>query len=1135
MWTFVHLGPKIAANSVFCHSNSGDIDDMPSFTTSITLLLIGLSLGLYGKKLWLKLRARRKDLADGGEVRAPDDVARLYEIAASMQDFFQKTANPADVLASAEFQRGVRLLEKPVISIERVLEYCSGGNHIISCMALRALLAREKSEEHIAALIDNLDQLGGWAYYFALQVIVLSDRPVLGAVLVKAQEWWMEYKVFMQSTNDFIKKRLDNGEALTFGEHLGKLSEDAMNQVEKFLLLLEQKLATPFLDEINARRAASLDIHFLNTVGRVWDQSSFQDVIIEHEMTKQTVEKIAESLFSSPQRSVLLVGESGVGKSAMLQLLFKRLENHWRIFQAGAVDIIAGQIYIGELEARIQNLIKKLDVQKRVLWYIPNFHQLVYTGRHRYSATGILDMLLPYIESGKIKIIGETHPTANEQIERDNKRVHTLLDIYKIEPLDDANALNLAKKWAQMQLRDGEPAIADGIFREALHLSKQFLNSVAPPGNLFQFLKMAQRQLLIEGRALSELKTDDLYRALSQLSGLPRSILDEQAGLDLNALRDLFHQRVLGQREAIDCLVERVAMIKAGLTDPTRPFGVFLFAGPTGTGKTAMAKTLAEFLFGSPERMIRLDMSEYQSPDSVGRILGSGEENKQSLASMIRKQPFSVVLLDEFEKSDLAVWDLFLQVFDDGRMTDKGGTTSDFRHTIIIMTSNLGGTIRAGASIGFDNRSDVFSFTSVQKSISKTFRREFINRIDRVVIFHPLDRSTMRRILYNELNNALQRRGLRSREWAVEWEESAVNFLLEKGFTPDLGARPLKRAIERYLLAPLALTIVSHQFPEGDQFLFVKSDGARIQVEFIDPDAGEEEQLELTPEKVRPPHLSLKSIVLEPKRTADELNYLESCYVELNRTIRTPKWEELKAGLLTAMSAKAFWDSPARFKTLGDVEFMDRIESGLRAAESLLGRIERTTLPKNLIALLAQQLYLLGEAHQSYLAETPQDAFLKIESKARTAEEQDLVHPFAQRLKEMYVNWAKKRLMKCEILQERFDDSSDCLCIMAISGFAAYPILAPESGMHVLEVVEQEKKWRRYRIHIRVAPQAMTPESSRDGLLTQAVAAFAASDEKPRIIRRYQTSPTPLVRDSVRKWRTGKLERVLEGDFDVMG
>jgi ATP-dependent Clp protease ATP-binding subunit ClpC len=176
-------------------------------------------------------------------------------------------------------------------------------------------------------------------------------------------------------------------------------------------------------------------------------------------------------------------------------------------------------------------------------------------------------------------------------------------------------------------------------------------------------------------------------------------------------LRAFFERRVLGQPEAVDCLVERVAMVKAGLTDPTRPQGVFLFVGPTGTGKTEIAKTLAEFLFGSPERMIRLDMSELQTWESQARILGEADETSDSaaLVNQIRKQPFSVVLLDEFEKAHPTVWDLFLQVFDDGRLTDKRGNTADFRHSVIILTSNLGATLPHGASVGFAQEQSQFA------------------------------------------------------------------------------------------------------------------------------------------------------------------------------------------------------------------------------------------------------------------------------------------------------------------------------------------------------------------------------------------------------------------------------------------
>ncbi len=287
------------------------------------------------------------------------------------------------------------------------------------------------------------------------------------------------------------------------------------------------------------------------------------------------------------------------------------------------------------------------------------------------------------------------------------------------------------------------------------------------------FLDATDRRLAAEGKTSAEgngeITLDDLLVTLSQLTGLPVEMLDEREGLDLAELRSFFERRVLGQPEAVECLVERAAMIKAGLTDPTRPQGVFLFVGPTGTGKTEIAKTLAEFLFGSPDRMIRLDMSELQTWESQGRILGDADETSDSaaLVNLIRKQPFSVVLLDEFEKAHASVWDLFLQVFDDGRLTDRRGNTADFRHSVIIMTSNLGATLPHGASVGFSQEAQ-FAAGSVERAVARAFRREFVNRIDRVVVFRPLGRGVMRDLLRKELNDVLTRRGLRTRQWAVE-------------------------------------------------------------------------------------------------------------------------------------------------------------------------------------------------------------------------------------------------------------------------------------------------------------------------------------------------------------------------------
>src|SRR6185503_15832344 len=268
--------------------------------------------------------------------------------------------------------------------------------------------------------------------------------------------------------------------------------------------------------------------------------------------------------------------------------------------------------------------------------------------------------------------------------------------------------------------------------------------------------------------------------------------------------------------------------------DPGKPIGVFLFAGSTGTGKTELAKTVAEYLFGSVDRMIRLDMSEFQTAETTHKILGG--DDTDSLINRVRKQPFSVVLLDEFEKAHANIWDLFLQVFDDGRLTDALGHVADFRHCIIILTTNLGATSHRTAGLGFAPSGDVFTDDQIMRAIGQTFRPEFQNRLDKVIVFRPLTRDLMRLILKKELNHVLERRGLKYREWAVEWEASAQDFLLEKGFTPEMGARPLKRAVDQYLIAPLAATIVERRFPEGDQFVFVRSDGRAIQAEFVDPD-----------------------------------------------------------------------------------------------------------------------------------------------------------------------------------------------------------------------------------------------------------------------------------------------------------
>ena len=270
-----------------------------------------------------------------------------------------------------------------------------------------------------------------------------------------------------------------------------------------------------------------------------------------------------------------------------------------------------------------------------------------------------------------------------------------------MRPLTEPETAALAQQFAARLETALDLTCESTIVPTALYLARQYLGKSQLPGSVIDLIKLSANRAVANSE--NELTADGLLTTLSQVTGLPKSILDDKERINLNAIRNFFAARIMGQEEAVGAIVDRIAMLKAGLTDAARPIAVFLFAGPTGTGKTELAKTLAAYLFGSAERMIRLDMSEFQTAESTRKILGEAEgaDDSDSLVQRVRRQPFSVILLDEFEKAHANAWDLFLQVFDDGRLSDAMGRVADFRHCIICLTSNLGSTAHQSAGIGF--------------------------------------------------------------------------------------------------------------------------------------------------------------------------------------------------------------------------------------------------------------------------------------------------------------------------------------------------------------------------------------------------------------------------------------------------
>ena len=1056
----------------------------------------------------------------------------LTKVADKLEPLMDKLAHPGDALSNADFEKAVTALASDDFTVDQVRNYAQGANWILSCIGFEALARREDSAVALRPVRKGLKTIYAWPLHFALRFLdEKSQEPEIGRTLVCAQYWWANNAAIVEDLDKFITKRLDDGEQVVFGPEYFDLSSEARQALNSLVDALPEATGNAIRTAMKQQDSVAIDTKFMRSIGELMHVDQVTDPVFDTPQIENIEKDFGVEMRTESPRSLLIVGKPGVGKSAVRRLLTKKLLGEgWNVLKTSAANIIADKVYIGEIEGQAKKLSEKATVAKRVAIVVDRLAELSELGRTKRNDNSVLDYLWPHIENRKIFLIGEATPSSLQVLLRRHPSMATAMKVVKMEPCSEATSEHLAHElldWLYDELPDDQ---RNEVVAEALQLSQQYLAHKSLPGSVLSLLRLAAVR--------SEQSDDDeplgrihVLGALSQVSGLPKDVLDERQRLDIDVLREAFTSRVIGQDEAVDCLVERIAMLKAGLTDPTRPVGVFLFAGPTGTGKTEIAKRLAELLFGSPEQMIRLDMSEYQNSDSAWRLIGQSDQDQAtgSLVSRIREQPFSVVLLDEFEKAHTRIWDIFLQVFDDGRLTDSNGALADFRHAIIILTSNLGATISNKAGVGFTSTSGGFSPDDVMKTVNRTFRREFVNRLDDVIVFNPLSREVMRAILQKELRQALGRRGLRTKQWAVEWEDSAIEFLLNEGFTPDLGARPLRRAIERHLLAPLSITMVQNQAPEGEQFLFVRSNGEALQVEFIDPDADIDAQ-----SHAREPmsnEQSLASLLLAGNNPVGAEDFLLADLDRVQDRIQSDEWHEAKTALIDEMNGDGFWQRDGRHAILDRIELMDRIDTAAKTLRSLGDRLMRTGANTRLVQSIAGRLYVLREGLKDLDEKRATQAVVGVrlvtnDARLRGAKE------FRDDLVEMYQSWARSRGMRLTRLRSR---NSRYEVLFLVSGFGSFGLLQPETGLHVLEVPADGNKFDRIRARVQVAPVPTSgPEVLRD--IERNATALLDSDktQKVVIVRRYRRDPSPLARDSVRGWRTGKLDQVLAGNFDLI-
>ena len=525
--------------------------------------------------------------------------------------------------------------------------------------------------------------------------------------------------------------------------------------------------------------------------------------------------------FSSKRpSSLLLIGSSGCGKTAIIHELIRihhaSIGNFW---ESSGSRLIAGQTGYGMWQQRCRDLIEEVKGEPIVL-YLGNLYELMQVGQSNSSSESIASYLRPYISRGDILVVVECTKEQYSAIELNAPQLLDALKSFPIEEPSRDKALVIIDEL--IKETDEQLSLPTDSSRTIISLHQRFARYSALPGKAITFT-----QSLIDKSPEKPYTTRDIIQKFSDESGLPMAILDDTEDFSPEKVSTWFEEHVMAQPQAVAKLVSMLTAVKSRLSAPNKPLGSFMFIGPTGVGKTELAKTLALYLYGDKNRIVRFDMSEYNSVHSAQRLVSNSFSEKEGLlTAAVREQPFSIILLDEFEKAATEVYDLFLQVLGEGRLTDGAGRLADFSNAIIIMTSNLGAANFNQGQIGFGDSSGQISTAEdhFTEAVRKEVRPEFFNRIDSIVPFLPLTLESVKRIAEREIRSLLVRDGFHYSNLSFEISPTLLNEIIEDSYNIKYGVRPLKRALEQSIMLPLAKYLDQHVVKDNSKFIITKPD-----------------------------------------------------------------------------------------------------------------------------------------------------------------------------------------------------------------------------------------------------------------------------------------------------------------------
>ena len=540
------------------------------------------------------------------------------------------------------------------------------------------------------------------------------------------------------------------------------------------------------------------------------------------------ISRVIEILGRRKKNNPMLIGEPGVGKSAIVEGIAQRIASgdisaalaKKRILSLDIASVVAGTKYRGDFEKRLKTIIKEASENPDIILFIDEFHTIVGAG----GASGSLDaanMLKPALARGEFQCIGATTLDEFTKIVEKDGALDRRFQKIVVDATGVAESIAILQHLRPKYEEFHGIKYTDEAVEAAVRLTDRYITDKSLPDKAIDAFdeagSMVRLSLAKKKGSSQQVDAEDIATVVSKMTGIPVNKVAESEGNRIVKMRERLRERIIGQDEAVETVVKAIQRGRAGLKDPNRPIGTFLFFGPTGVGKTQLARTLAEYLFDSEENLVRLDMSEYMEKFSVSRLIGAppgyvGYEEGGQLSERVRRKPYCVVLLDEIEKAHPDIFNLLLQVMDEGRLTDSNGRTVDFKNTIVIMTSNVGsremeefgsgiGFATAGKNVDQDRRA------VVEKAVKKAFPPEFINRVDAQVYFHALDKEAIEHIIDIELKD-LRERALDA-GYKLVITPSAKRFVADAGYDPAYGARPLKRAIVRYVEDPVSEFIIS--------------------------------------------------------------------------------------------------------------------------------------------------------------------------------------------------------------------------------------------------------------------------------------------------------------------------------------